>query len=297
MTTDYCSRSLVVGQIIMNEEVTQSDDRVIEVYRGNEQLQSGASYTPGEALTVKISDAQKEYVFEAWGGATFTGGGCAGRRIANKPSAEIVMPTALPEEGQVKIAAAWAPGHVAVLLSRDFVLMPPSDPANLPANPPSNPPDHADPDETHKEEPVHDLLSDLQASIAQQEAQRLQQEREESARRELNKLAEETQEEEGAVAKPEGAQPLEQAEGSARSAAEKAAAAISAVRTVVHEKKAERKHWKMGEEELLAPPNTWRVKQQGQRQEGQPEEPVYRDILGEELERNRVGLRGGQGRY
>eukprot|EP01031_Cornospumella_fuschlensis_P040683 gene40683-49602_t len=278
----------------MNEEVILSEDRVIEVYRGAEQLQSGAEYVSGETLTVKISDTQKEYVFEAWGGAKFTGGGCEGRRIANKPSAEIVMPTTSPEDGRVKIAAAWAPGHVAVRMSRDFVLVSADASAQQKLQPADSAPDASAQEPEHpKEEPVHDLLSDLQASIAQQEARKLQQQREDEARMEMERQAAEAaeaaeaqpQEEEGAS---EAAQPGEAAEQP--SAAQKVRDAVLAQRA-----QQPRLSLSFARDGAAPPEDSQRETQRDSEGEGEKgeEKPVYRDMLGEQLESRRAALRGG----
>ena len=76
----------------MNSKVEASSDRFILVHRGDEELASGSEYNPSEHLTVSISDAKNQYVYEAIGGAEFQKGGCEGRRIANKPKAVLVMP-------------------------------------------------------------------------------------------------------------------------------------------------------------------------------------------------------------
>lgn len=124
MTTDYCSRSLVVGQVIMNEEVIESTERSLTVLRGDQELSSGAAFVAGESLTIKISNSANEYVFDANSGAQFVEGGCNGRRIANAPSASLVMPST--PSGPVRVLAAWAEGHSQVKLSVPFILNAPS---------------------------------------------------------------------------------------------------------------------------------------------------------------------------
>lgn len=77
----------------MNNLVEASDERFIRVFRGEEQLTSGSIYHHSESLTVSISDAHNQFVYEAIGGAIFDRGGCDGKRVANKPQAILKMPT------------------------------------------------------------------------------------------------------------------------------------------------------------------------------------------------------------
>lgn len=133
MTKDFCRRSMAVGEVIMNAEVTASEDRHPLVFRGEEELHSGDFYIPGEVLDVRISDAKPQFVFEVEGpeSAQFTGGGCDGTRIANKPRVELNMPSVVTaEENQdksindVKIRVAWATSHSKVYVCTDFILVP-----------------------------------------------------------------------------------------------------------------------------------------------------------------------------
>jgi hypothetical protein len=126
MTKEFCSRSLVVGQIIMNEEVIESTERCVEVYRATHRLESGSSYVPGEELTLKINDTLNQYVFDVSGGAVLANGGCEGRRVANRPSVGLTMPLDPPKKGQVSIVAGWAEGHTVVKLTPTFILLPPN---------------------------------------------------------------------------------------------------------------------------------------------------------------------------
>jgi hypothetical protein len=127
MTSDYCDRELKVGNIIMNEEVRESDSRVIEVFRENKKLESNRdTFIPGEILTVRISDAGNQYVFEISGNeeAKFAKGGCKGKRIADKPKAQLSLPTSNTHD-PVKIVAGWAEGHSTVSLTPVFILLAP----------------------------------------------------------------------------------------------------------------------------------------------------------------------------
>jgi hypothetical protein len=122
MTTDYCDRAMKVGTLIMNEEAIQSDERSISVFRNDEQLEDNSKYSPGETLTVKIS-MSKNSVFETEN-AKFEKGGCDGTRIANKASANLLLPLGLEASNPVIIRAAWAEGHSTVKISKDFILVP-----------------------------------------------------------------------------------------------------------------------------------------------------------------------------
>lgn len=126
MTKDFCRRSMAVGEVIMNAEVTASTDRAVLVYRGDQQLRSGDFYVPGELLTVKISDTKPQYVLEVAGPATaqLTGGGCDGARLANKATAELALPTGVDAFENVTLRVAWAASHSTVFVSPDFVLAP-----------------------------------------------------------------------------------------------------------------------------------------------------------------------------
>ena len=44
LANQYCDRPLIVGEIIMNEEVKLSNDRKILVYRDGIELKSGSEY-------------------------------------------------------------------------------------------------------------------------------------------------------------------------------------------------------------------------------------------------------------
>jgi hypothetical protein len=128
MTKDYCRRSILPGEVIMNAEVFESPDRAVRVLRGNTELKNGDTYTPGEVLTVQITDSSPQYLFEVSAGK-FEKGGCDGVRIANKPSTSLTMPTAeaLAESSSpdnVAIKVAWATGHSAVAVSPAFIMNP-----------------------------------------------------------------------------------------------------------------------------------------------------------------------------
>lgn len=92
-----------VSQIIMNNAVVASDERVLKVFRGTEELVSGSVYHHSESLTVSISDTHDQFLFEAIGGAKFEKGGCEGKRIADKKQAVLKMP--LSGEDEIKIVA------------------------------------------------------------------------------------------------------------------------------------------------------------------------------------------------
>eukprot|EP01039_Chlorochromonas_danica_P006360 gene6360-7012_t len=123
MVNDHCSRSLVVGQVIMNEDVVESSERMIEVFRGDQKLASGSAYILGEVVVVKITNSNNEYIYEVSGGASFVDGGCQGRRMANEPEVELTLPTdSAPLAGSVKIVAGWALGRGQVKLTPPFFL-------------------------------------------------------------------------------------------------------------------------------------------------------------------------------
>ena len=109
---------MAAGEIIMNNFVEQSEDRSVQVFRNSEAISSGASYLPGETLTVVLSDVTAQFVMETTGGA-FDDGGCDGRRVIESP-AKLKM----PEDGgaDIRIWAGWAFGHSTVMISPSVVL-------------------------------------------------------------------------------------------------------------------------------------------------------------------------------
>jgi hypothetical protein len=114
----YCIRKMEEGQIIMNNRVVSSEDRTVQVFRGDEQLSSGAEYFPGEELSVVLSDVTAQFVFETTRGE-FENGGCNGRRFIESP-AKLILPKESSDD--VRIWAGWAFGHSTVLISSSFML-------------------------------------------------------------------------------------------------------------------------------------------------------------------------------
>lgn len=78
-----------------------------------------------ESLTVSISDAKKQYVYEVTGGAKFEKGGCGGKRISNLPKVVLKMPVAGDEDGNycyiafiiIRIIMAVLPNFITPLIS------------------------------------------------------------------------------------------------------------------------------------------------------------------------------------
>lgn len=127
MTSDFCRRELRVGELIMNEEVVLSEDRVVEVYRDGAALRSNYDhFVLGETLTVKISTTNDQYVYEVSGNkeARFVNGGCNGRRIADKKEVQLDLPKSNTQDS-VSVVVAWAEGHTTVKLSQPFILLSP----------------------------------------------------------------------------------------------------------------------------------------------------------------------------
>ena len=125
MAKDYCDRKLVVGEIVMNNEIGRSAERLVMVFRGESELSSNDSYQYGEVLTVTISNTDNQYVFDTVNGL-FRGGGCQGKRIAGKK--DKVVQLEMPGEGHLEVSvwAGWATGHEAVTITPSFILTPPS---------------------------------------------------------------------------------------------------------------------------------------------------------------------------
>lgn len=119
---------IVVGEIIMNNEVVVDDTRWIKVYRDNIELNSSSEYVLGETLKVSISNTKNQFIFETTPNGRFINGECDGRRTIADNSL-IKMPSALigsDSDGIVRIWAGWAEGHSEVMVTKEFVLIPPS---------------------------------------------------------------------------------------------------------------------------------------------------------------------------
>ena len=124
MTTDFCRRTLQVGEIIMGEEVLLSEDRWVEVYRGPVALKSNQDLAiPGESLLVKINNPSNQFVYEVRGNrdAKFLKGGCDGKRVADQKETLLEIPAT--NRDNIEIVAAWAEGFSVVRVSNPFVLL------------------------------------------------------------------------------------------------------------------------------------------------------------------------------
>lgn len=121
--TDFCERGLTVGEVIMNEAVMVSNERSVKVFRNDDQVVlSGEEYYPGEKLQVAISSIENQFIIEA-SGAKIYGGGCHGKRQANKGRVMLTLPEA-DEAGEVRVYAGWAEGHSQVYMTEPVILKP-----------------------------------------------------------------------------------------------------------------------------------------------------------------------------
>jgi hypothetical protein len=125
---DYCDRPLAVDEIIMNEPVVLSPERTVVVYRGTQEVRINSQYTPGESLTVEISEHNGQTVFETIPGSSFKSGGCNGLRYGALYKATWILPAASSPESRhpAIVWAGWAEGHEQVKITPVFVLSPPS---------------------------------------------------------------------------------------------------------------------------------------------------------------------------
>lgn len=87
MTNDFCDRPLSTGEIIMNNMVVASKERLIVIKRDGKPLKSGDEYIPGETLEVSLTAGERngQQVYECSKNAKFQKGGCKGTRFAKKP--------------------------------------------------------------------------------------------------------------------------------------------------------------------------------------------------------------------
>ena len=128
LASQYCDRPLVVGEIIMNQEVELSDERKVLVYRDDIELKSGDEYILGEKLTISITELKKsnQFMFETSTNAKFDGGGCDGIR-SSKAKPTLILPNIMSadSDNKVTIVSGWAYGHETVYVSETFILNPP----------------------------------------------------------------------------------------------------------------------------------------------------------------------------
>jgi hypothetical protein len=107
MENDFCDRSFRAGEIVMNEITVESEERFIEIYRGNKILESQSEYYPNEVLKVALSQSSGDIIFQVENATYVSGvGGCSGTRSC-KNQQMITMPS---ESIGVKIwAGEWSP--------------------------------------------------------------------------------------------------------------------------------------------------------------------------------------------
>jgi hypothetical protein len=102
MENDFCDRSFRSGEIVMNEVVVESDERSVEVYRGNKLLKSSDLYYPNEVLKLSLSEVSGDIIFQVEN-ATIVGGGCQGTRTSKN-----MQMIKMPEEGGDAVVRIWA---------------------------------------------------------------------------------------------------------------------------------------------------------------------------------------------
>lgn len=115
-----CDTPLTEGTQIMGAPAVMSANNAVQVWRGTTQLTSGATYTAGETLTVKLQSPFAELIFQTVGG-TFsgTGIGCEGTRSYDT-TASLVMPaTSTP----VSVIAGYTDQEGAVSITQPFTLV------------------------------------------------------------------------------------------------------------------------------------------------------------------------------
>jgi hypothetical protein len=130
-----CAKQLIVGETMMGQEVVLSDAARVELWRGEQQLNSGDTYVFGETLEVKLSPSTiRTYLLEVStydSSVSFSeASGCDGKRITNGKVAQLKMRAAPfssdSSDNSVSVSAVWAKGYGKVLLSTPFILRTPS---------------------------------------------------------------------------------------------------------------------------------------------------------------------------
>lgn len=119
-----CSDAIDVGQTWMGVESIQDNTHYVQVFRGVNQLNAGASYTPGEMLTVTFSTGNSgtgSQFMIATDYGSFPGDVCGGSRIINIESVDVTMPAS----GSVSFWVASAGGYGQnVGITASFTLTP-----------------------------------------------------------------------------------------------------------------------------------------------------------------------------
>ena len=96
----------------MGYSAVSSTSRSIIVSRAGTALSSGASYVPGETLSITLSSTANEYVLQAAGGASFVGGSCSQWSRVIVAPASLVMPQSDSET--ITISAGWTTSESTV---------------------------------------------------------------------------------------------------------------------------------------------------------------------------------------
>lgn len=104
-----CSDAIVVGQTWMGVDSIQDNTHSIQVFRDASQLSAGASYAPGETLTVTFRKPPGSQFMLATDYATFPGSVCGGTRAINPRGGS--MQVTMPASGSVSFWAASAGGY------------------------------------------------------------------------------------------------------------------------------------------------------------------------------------------
>ena len=140
MVTDYCSKPLTVGTVIMSGAAVSSSTNSLIVTRGAQILSSGSTFIPGELLKVSLSSTILDYLFET-SGASFVSGSCTGQvRVANAPATLQIPSTG---SSDISIWAGWCSVNYGIVnIGISFVLKAPvgiasSSPSFLPTLNPS----------------------------------------------------------------------------------------------------------------------------------------------------------------
>ena len=143
ITNAYCGSQLNVGASFMSG-VVLDNSRTFQVLRSNVPLTNGASYIPGETLSLTFTPPGGGYqwVFDVKSGDGILSGsniGCSNKRSVNIQTVQLTLPTS----GDVKIQLASANQALGVIsLTSEFTLFSPfvpGAPTYAPASPTAAP--------------------------------------------------------------------------------------------------------------------------------------------------------------
>lgn len=126
-----CYSDLVEGEYIMSHPAVLTDERYLQLWRGDVMLTAGDGYIPGETLEVRLSSPQGQFVLEVAPSppVTFTNGTCNGRRFVKEggvrsPKKPSFIEVPVDYSGELSLWGGWAEGYDVVKLTPRLTVKP-----------------------------------------------------------------------------------------------------------------------------------------------------------------------------